>query len=147
MCLHAAKLEAVSVSLVMGSQVVVVKHPNAKHCGVDAGAQEEDGDKARHLVGRIKKTTTNRLSRGMNIIGIERALKTKWRCSLFKKGVWFLLSDLNVQVVIVSFSQLDEDCKQWQDGPGAEESALGPDHGYAEQSQDHGQQPVEPALQ
>lgn len=51
--------------------------------------------------------------------------------------MWFLLSDLNVQVVIVSFSQLDEDCKQRQDRPGAEESALRPDNGYAEKGQDH----------
>lgn len=58
-----------------------------------------------------------------------------------------LLSHLNVQVVVVSFSQLDEDCEQRQDGPGAEEGALGPDHGHAEQRQDDGQHPVEPALQ
>lgn len=57
-CLHATKLEAVSVGLVMGSQVVVVKHPNAEHCGVDAGAQEEDGDEARHLVGRSNSKQT-----------------------------------------------------------------------------------------
>lgn len=50
--LHAAKLEAVSVGLVMRSQVVVVEHPNAEHCRVDTGAQEEDGDEARHLVER-----------------------------------------------------------------------------------------------
>lgn len=57
------------------------------------------------------------------------------------------MSHLDVQVVVVSLSQLDEHSEQGQDGPGAEEGALGPDHGHAEQSQDHRQQPVEPALQ
>lgn len=62
-CLHAAKLEAVSVGLVMRSQVVVVKHPNAEHCGVDAGAQEEDGDEARHLVGRSNSKQTGSIKK------------------------------------------------------------------------------------
>lgn len=47
--LHAAELEAVSVSLVVRGQVVVVEHTNAEHSRVHAGAQEEDCDKARHL--------------------------------------------------------------------------------------------------
>lgn len=34
----------------MGGQVVVVKDPDAKHSGVNAGTQKEDGDEARHLV-------------------------------------------------------------------------------------------------
>lgn len=53
--LHAAELEAVSVSLVMGGQVVVVENPNAEHSGVNTGAQEEDCDEARHLVDRNVK--------------------------------------------------------------------------------------------
>ena len=40
----------------MGGQVVVVKDPDAEHGGVDAGAQEEDGDEARHLVDRGDNT-------------------------------------------------------------------------------------------
>lgn len=68
-CLHAAKLEAVSVRLVVRSQVVVVEHPNAEHCRVDAGAKEEDGDEARHLVGRSNGKKTGEIKRGI-IIGI-----------------------------------------------------------------------------
>lgn len=56
-------------------------------------------------------------------------------------------SHLYVQVVVVSLRQLDEHGEQREDGSGAEESALRPDHCHAEQSQDHRQQPVEPALQ
>lgn len=58
-----------------------------------------------------------------------------------------MCSHLDVQVVVVSLSQLDEHGKQREDGPGAEESALRPDHGHAEQSQGHRQQPVKPVLQ
>lgn len=75
-CLHAAKLEAVSVGLVMRSQVVVVEHPNAEHRRIDAGAQEEDGDEARHLVGR-SNSKKNWLNKEGIIIGIQRAVITK----------------------------------------------------------------------
>lgn len=51
---HAAELQAVSVSLVMRHQVVVVEKSNPEHCGVDADTQEEDADKAHHLVERNK---------------------------------------------------------------------------------------------
>lgn len=59
----------------------------------------------------------------------------------------FSVSHLDVQVVVVSLSQLDEHGEQREDGSGAEEGALRPDHSHAEQSQDHRQQPVKPALQ
>lgn len=48
--IHAAELQAVSVSLVMWHQVVVVENSYPEHCGVDADTQEEDADKARYLV-------------------------------------------------------------------------------------------------
>ena len=47
---HAAELEAVGVRLVVGGEVVVVEHTDAEHGGVDACAEEEDGEEARHLV-------------------------------------------------------------------------------------------------
>ena len=47
---HAAELEAVGVRLVVGGEVVVVEHADAEHGGVDACAEEEDGEEARHLV-------------------------------------------------------------------------------------------------
>lgn len=52
----------------MRSQVVVVEDPNAEHSGVHAGAQEENGDEARHLVERNKqrkrfrKSTDNKVT-------------------------------------------------------------------------------------
>lgn len=48
--LHATELEAVSIRLVMGGEVVVVENPDTEHSRVNAGTQEEDGDEARHLV-------------------------------------------------------------------------------------------------
>lgn len=63
-------------------------------------------------------------------------------------SLWFVCaSHLNIQVVVVLLSQLDKHREQREDGPGAEEGALGPDHGHAEQGQHHRQQAVEPALQ
>lgn len=54
MCyIHAAELKAVSVSLVMWGQVIVVEDSDAEHSWVDAGAEKEDGDEARHL--EVKK--------------------------------------------------------------------------------------------
>lgn len=55
-CLHAAELEAVSISLVMGGKVVVVENPDAENGRVNARTQEEDCDKARHLVEKKKRT-------------------------------------------------------------------------------------------
>lgn len=55
-CLHATELEAVSIRLVMGGKVVVVEHPDAENGRVNARTQEEDGDKARHLVEKRKHT-------------------------------------------------------------------------------------------
>lgn len=55
-CLHAAELEAVSISLVMGGKVVVVENPDAENGRVNARTQEEDCDKARHLVEKNKHT-------------------------------------------------------------------------------------------
>lgn len=51
--LHATELEAVSISLVMGGKVVVVENPDAENSRVNACAQEEDGDEARHLVEKM----------------------------------------------------------------------------------------------
>lgn len=47
--IHAAELQAVGISLVMWGQVVVVEDSDAKHSGVDAGAEEKDCNEARHL--------------------------------------------------------------------------------------------------
>lgn len=52
--IHATELQAVGISLVMWHQVVVVKNSYPEYCGVDAHAQEEDNDKAHHLVKRKK---------------------------------------------------------------------------------------------
>lgn len=48
--LHAAELQAVGVSLVIGDQVVVVENPYPEHCGVDTDAKEENAAEAHHLV-------------------------------------------------------------------------------------------------
>lgn len=40
----------------MGGEVVVVENPDAEHSGVNACAQEEDCDEARHLVERTVNT-------------------------------------------------------------------------------------------
>lgn len=45
----------------VGGQVVVVEDSDAKHGGVNTGAQEEDCDEARHLVEREQKVI-----RGLN---------------------------------------------------------------------------------
>lgn len=66
---------------------------------------------------------------------------TNW-CNCFP-----LASHLDVQVVVVSLSELDEDSEEWEDGPGAEEGALRPHHTHREQRQQHSQQPVEPLSQ
>lgn len=63
--LHAAELEAVSISLVMGGQVVVVENPDAEHSGVNASTQEEDCDEARHLVER--SVITNQFDKPVGI--------------------------------------------------------------------------------
>lgn len=127
--LHAAELEAVGVGLVVGRQVVIVEDTDTEDSGVHTGTQEEDGDEARHLVDRGDTVTLR-----MADVGVPGSKSVP-------------ASHLDVQVVVVSLCQLDEDGEQGQDGPGAEEGAFRPDHGYAEQAQDHGQQPVEPALQ
>lgn len=55
--LHAAELEAVSIRLVVGGKVIVVENPDAEHSRVNARTQEEDGDEARHLVGKRFRQT------------------------------------------------------------------------------------------
>lgn len=50
--IHAAELQAVSISLVMWDQVVVVEDSYPEHCVVDTDTQEEDTDEAHHLVER-----------------------------------------------------------------------------------------------
>lgn len=60
--LHAAELQAVSISLVMWHQVIVVEKSYPEHCGVDAHTEEEDTDKACHLRKRKKKTQVDRIS-------------------------------------------------------------------------------------
>lgn len=49
--LHATELQAVSISLMMWHQVIVVKESYPEHCGVHAHTHEEDANKAHHLVG------------------------------------------------------------------------------------------------
>ena len=49
--LHATELQAVSVRLMVWYQVIVVEYSYLKHCRVDTHTEEEDTDKARHLVG------------------------------------------------------------------------------------------------
>lgn len=46
---HAAELQAVSISLVMWHQVIVVENSYPEHRGVDTHTQEEDADKTHHL--------------------------------------------------------------------------------------------------
>lgn len=65
MNVHAAELQAVSVSLVMRHQVVVVEKSDPEHCGVDADTQEEDADKAHHLVERNKTEGGGRSARSV----------------------------------------------------------------------------------
>lgn len=48
--IHSAELEAVSISLVMGSKVVVVENTDAENGRINARTQEEDCDETRHLV-------------------------------------------------------------------------------------------------
>lgn len=52
--IHATELQAVGIGLVMWHQVVVVENSYPEYCGVDAHAQEENSDKAYHLVKRKK---------------------------------------------------------------------------------------------
>lgn len=66
--IHAAELQAVSISLVMWHQVVVVKNAYPEHCGVDADTQEQDADKARHLVERNKTSRKRRQVSWVNAV-------------------------------------------------------------------------------
>lgn len=50
MDIHAAEQQAVSISLVMWHQMIVVKDPYPEHRGIHAHTHEEDTDKAHHLV-------------------------------------------------------------------------------------------------
>lgn len=59
--IHAAELQAVSISLVMWHQVIVVENSYPEHCGVDADTQEEDADKAHHLVVRKQREEAGQL--------------------------------------------------------------------------------------
>lgn len=58
--IHAAELQAVSISLVVRHQVIVVEKSDPEHCGVDTDAQEEDADKAHHLVERNRTSRKRR---------------------------------------------------------------------------------------
>lgn len=58
---HATELQAVSISLVVWDQVIVVENSDSKHCGVDADTQKEDADKAHHLVERTKTNHKRKL--------------------------------------------------------------------------------------
>lgn len=60
--IHAAELQAVSISLVMWHQVIVVENSYPEHCGVDTHTQEEDTDKAHHLVERNKSRKSGQVS-------------------------------------------------------------------------------------
>lgn len=54
---------------------------------------------------------------------------------------------LYVEVVVLVLCELEKDGEEGEDGIGAEEGALGPDHRYRDQHQNHSQHPVEPAPQ
>lgn len=57
------------------------------------------------------------------------------------------MTDLNVQIVVISLSQLDEHSKQRKNGPSTEERALWPNHSNRKECQNHGHHTVEPLLQ
>lgn len=54
---------------------------------------------------------------------------------------------LNVQVVVIPFSELDKHGEEREDRTSAEEGALRPDHSDGEEGQDHGQHTIKPLLQ
>ena len=47
--LHATEKKAISISLVMWSQVVIVKYTNPEHSRINTDTEEEDGKKASNL--------------------------------------------------------------------------------------------------
>lgn len=53
--IHATEQQAVSISLVMWHQVIVVEKSYPENCGVDAHAHEQDTHKAHHLLERKRK--------------------------------------------------------------------------------------------
>lgn len=55
MDIHAAKLQTVSISLMMWHQVIVVENSYPEHCGVNAHTHKQDTHKARHLVNKRQK--------------------------------------------------------------------------------------------
>lgn len=77
----------------MWHQVVVVKNSYPEYCGVDAHAQEEDNDKAHHLVKRKK---------------IEKAI-TIW---IFLPCYFTKHTYLDANVVVLFFSSLNKHSKQ-----------------------------------
>lgn len=54
---------------------------------------------------------------------------------------------LNADVVVLLLGHLDEDGEEGEDGLGAEEGALRPDHGQGQDPQDQGHQPAEASSQ
>lgn len=57
------------------------------------------------------------------------------------------LAYLNVQVVVISFCELDKHSEEREDRTSAEEGALRPDHSHGKEGQDHGQHTIKPLLQ
>ena len=49
---HPTELQAVSISLMVWHQVIVVEYSDSEDSRVHAHTKKEDADKARHLVGR-----------------------------------------------------------------------------------------------
>lgn len=77
----------------MWHQVVVVKNSYPEYCGVDAHAQEEDNDKAHHLVKRKK---------------IEKVISI-W---IFDHATSPKHTYLDANVVVLFFSSLNKHSKQ-----------------------------------
>ena len=57
--LHATEKKAISISLVMWSQVVIVKYTNPEHSRINTDTEEEDGKKASNLKKKKKKQKKN----------------------------------------------------------------------------------------
>lgn len=123
---HAAELQAVGIGLVMWHQVVVVENSYPEYCGVDAHAQEENSDKAYHLVKRKKIKIKN-----------HNYYMDFWPCYFTKRTY------LDANVAVLFFSGLNKHSKQWEDRVGAEEGAFWPHYRHWQETQHHCQKPVE----
>lgn len=135
--IHAAELQAVSISLVMWHKVIVVEKSYPEHCRVDTDTQEEDTDKAHHLVER------NKTDRGARLATVYCSCLKKFRFALHFCVPHWTRAHLNTNVVVLFFCQVNKDGEEGKDGVRAEESALGPDYCCREETEDNCQQSVE----